>query len=218
MARSRRTDISGGSRCRSRPAAPFRYRTNPKKASASSIPRPSRSFRSKRPVVESGREQQVGGRGAPGAARPTDCAAPRPPASGADVLEEIRGRDAFSTFSQAIEATDLKQTLAGDGPFTAVEDLMMQENHEALETLLKHHVVQGERMASTAIPQRIDPMEGSEISATISEGELILNGGESDQGARVIGYIPAGNGVVHVIDSVLMTEDARDLLDEQPRG
>jgi uncharacterized surface protein with fasciclin (FAS1) repeats len=164
----------------------------------------------------------------------SEAAAGRATASGADVLEEIRDRNAFSTFSQAIEATDLKQTLAGDGPFTvfaptndafaqlpegAVDDLMMQENHEALETFLKHHVVQGERMASTAIPQKIDPMEGGEIRATMSDGELILNGGETDhQGARVIGYIPAGNGVIHVIDSVLMTEDARDLLDEQPRG
>jgi uncharacterized surface protein with fasciclin (FAS1) repeats len=62
-------------------------------------------------------------------------------------------------------------------------------------------------------------MEGGEISATMSGGELILSGGEDDgQGARVIGYAPADNGAVHVIDSVLMTKDVRDLLDGQPRG
>src|SRR5688500_3967879 len=39
-------------------------------------------------------------------------------ASGADVLEQIKGSAQFSTFAEAIEATDLKDTLAGDGPFT----------------------------------------------------------------------------------------------------
>jgi len=164
----------------------------------------------------------------------SEAGASRATASGADVLKEIKGWDAFSTFSQAIEATDLKDTLAGDGPFTvfaptndafrqlpegAVDDLMIQGNRDALETLLKHHVVQGERLASTAIPERIEPMAGGEISATMSGDELILSGGEDDdRSARVIGYIPADNGVVHVIDSVLMTKNVRALLDGQPRG
>jgi len=164
----------------------------------------------------------------------SEAGASRAAASRADVLKEIEGWDAFSTFSQAIEATDLKDTLVGDGPFTVfaptndafrqlpegvVEDLMAQGNRDALETLLKHHVVQGERLASTAIPERIEPMAGGEISATMSGDELILSGGEDDdRSARVIGYIPADNGVVHVIDSVLMTKNVRDLLDGQPRG
>ena len=124
--------------------------------------------------------------------------------------------------------------MIGDGPFTvfaptddafaqlpqgAVDELMTQENRDELEALLRHHVVQGKRLASTAIPERIEPMEGGEISATMSGGDLILSGGEDDdQSARVIGYIPADNGVVHVIDSVLMTKDVRDLVDRQPRG
>ena len=155
-------------------------------------------------------------------------------ASGADVVEEIKGWDKFSTFSKAIEATDLKDTLAGDGPFTvfaptdaafaqlpegAVDELMTQENHDQLEALLRHHVVEGERLASNAIPERIEPMEGGEITATMSGGQLILSAGEDDdQSARVVGDIPADNGVVHAIDSVLITKDVRDLLDGQQRG
>jgi uncharacterized surface protein with fasciclin (FAS1) repeats len=164
----------------------------------------------------------------------SEAATSQTAASGATVLAELKGESAFSTFSQAIEATDLKDTLIGDGPFTifaptddafaqlpqgAVDELMTQENRDELEALLRHHVVQGKRLASTAIPERIEPMEGGEISATMSGGDLILSGPEDDdQSARVIGYIPADNGVVHVIDSVLMPRDVRDLVGRQPRG
>ena len=155
-------------------------------------------------------------------------------ASGADVLEQIKGSDEFSTFSQAIEATDLKDTLAGDGPFTvfaptdaafaqlpegAVDELMTPENREELEALLRHHVVEGESLPSNAIPERIEPMEGGEITATMSGGQLMLSGGEDAQSVRVVGGdLPADNGVIHVIDTVLMTSDVRNLLDEQQGG
>jgi uncharacterized surface protein with fasciclin (FAS1) repeats len=184
-------------------------------------------------VLDEGVDQKVAEATA-SEAEGSEATASRATASGADVLEEIDRWNAFSTFSQAVEATDLKDTLAGDGPFTVfaptndafaqlpegtVDELMAQENRDELEALLRHHVVQGERLAPTAIPERIEPMEGGEISATMSGGELILSGGEDDgQGARVIGYAPADNGAVHVIDSVLMTKDVRDLLDGQPRG
>jgi uncharacterized surface protein with fasciclin (FAS1) repeats len=154
--------------------------------------------------------------------------------SRADVLAEIRGWDQFSTFSQAIEATDLDNTLAGDGPFTvfaptndafaqlpegAVEQLMAPENRDQLEALVRHHVVEGERLASNAIPERIEPMEGGEITATMSGGQPMLSAGEDDdERARVLGDIPADNGVIHAIDSVLMTGAARDLVDGQQRA
>jgi uncharacterized surface protein with fasciclin (FAS1) repeats len=156
-------------------------------------------------------------------------------ASGAEVLDEIKGWKEFSTFSEAIEATDLKDTLAGGGPFTvfaptddafaqlpegALDELMTQENRAELQTLLRHHVVAGKRLASNAIPQRIDPMGGGEITATMSGGQLILRsaGEDGNQSARVVGDIPADNGVIHVIDSVLMTKEVPDLLDSQRRG
>jgi uncharacterized surface protein with fasciclin (FAS1) repeats len=154
-------------------------------------------------------------------------------ASGADVLEQIKGWDQFSTFSQAIEATDLKGTLAGDGPFTvfaptddafaqlpdgAVDELMTEETAMSSRPLLRHHVVEGTRLAPNAIPERIDPMEGGEITATMSGGQPILGGGDDDQSERVIGDIPAENGVIHTIDSFLLTNDVRDLLNEQQGG
>src|ERR671919_1519679 len=116
-------------------------------------------------------------------------------ASEADVLDEIKGSNEFSTFSEAIEATDLKDTLAGDGPFTvfaptddafaqlpegAVDELMTLENRDELEALLRHHVVEGERLASNAIPEKIEPMEGGEITATMSGDQLILSEGADD--------------------------------------
>src|SRR5687767_196726 len=62
-------------------------------------------------VMDEGVEEKIGEATASGAT------ASGATASRADVLEEIKGWDEFSTFSEAIEATDLKETLAGDGPF-----------------------------------------------------------------------------------------------------
>jgi len=78
-------------------------------------------------------------------------------------------------------------------------------------------VVEGERLPSDAIPEKIEPMEGGEITAELSEGQLTLSGGEEDdQGARVVqGDMPADNGVIHAVDSILITEDVQELLDEQ---
>jgi uncharacterized surface protein with fasciclin (FAS1) repeats len=165
----------------------------------------------------------------------TDETADAATASGADVLEQIKGSAQFSTFAEAIEATDLKDTLAGDGPFTvfaptnaafaqlpegAVDELMTQENRDQLEALLRHHVVEGERLPSNAIPETLEPMEGGEITATMSEGQLVLSRGENgDQRARVVGGdLPADNGVIHAIDTVLMTNDVQQLLNEQQGG
>jgi uncharacterized surface protein with fasciclin (FAS1) repeats len=164
----------------------------------------------------------------------TDETADAATASGADVLEQIKGSAQFSTFAEAIEATDLKDTLAGDGPFTvfaptddafaqlpggAVDELMTPENRDELEALLRHHVVEGERLPSNAIPETLEPMEGGEITAAMSDGRLVLSRGEGDQSARVVGGdLPADNGVIHAIDTVLMTNDVRQLLNEQQGG
>jgi uncharacterized surface protein with fasciclin (FAS1) repeats len=174
-------------------------------------------------VMDEGVEEKIG-----------EAATDEATASRADVLAEIKRWDEYSTFYEAIEATDLKDTLAADGPFTvfaptdaafaqlpegALDELMAQENRAELEALLRHHVVEGQRLAPNAIPQRIEPMEGGEITATMSGGELILSEGDDvDQRARVLGDIPANNGVIHVIDSVLMTKEVRALLDGQQRG
>jgi uncharacterized surface protein with fasciclin (FAS1) repeats len=179
-------------------------------------------------VMDEGVEEKIG------EATASEATPSQATANGADVLEQIQGSGQFSTFSQAVEATDLKDTLAGDGPFTVfaptdaafaqlpegvIDELMTPENRDELETLLRHHVVQGESLAPNAIPERIDPMEGGEITATMSGGQLILSGGEdADRSARVVGDLSADNGVVHAIDSVLMTDDVRDLLDGQQRG
>jgi uncharacterized surface protein with fasciclin (FAS1) repeats len=177
-------------------------------------------------VLDEGVDEKIG------EATASEATAREATASRADVLEEIKGWDEFSTFSKAIETTDLNDTLAGEGPFTvfaptdaafaqlpqgAVDELMTPENRAELETLLRHHVVEGQRLASNAIPKRIEPMGGGEITATMSGGQLILSGGD-DQRARVVGDIPADNGVIHVIDSVLMTKDVRDFLEGQQRG
>ena len=92
-------------------------------------------------VMDEGVDEKVG------EATASEATASQATASGADVLEKIQGSGQFSTFSQAVEATDLKDTLAGDGPFTvfaptddafaqlpegAVDELMTPENRDEL--------------------------------------------------------------------------------------
>jgi outer membrane lipoprotein SlyB len=63
-------------------------------------------------VMDEGVEEKIG------EATASEATPSQATANGADVLEQIQGSGQFSTFSQAVEATDLKDTLAGDGPFT----------------------------------------------------------------------------------------------------
>jgi uncharacterized surface protein with fasciclin (FAS1) repeats len=164
----------------------------------------------------------------------TDETADAATASGADVLDQIKGSAQFSTFSEAIEATALRETLAGDGPFTVfaptdaafaqlpegtVDELMAPENRDQLEALLRHHVVEGQRLPSNAIPERIEPIEGGEITAAMTDGRLMLSAGEEGQSARVVGGdLAADNGVIHALDTVLITDDAREFLDDGQGG
>lgn len=123
--------------------------------------------------------------------------------------------EALSTLAAAIEAAGLVETLQGDGPFTVfaptneafdalpegtLESLLMPENRDLLVQILTYHVIPGEVMSGDLEDgMRAETVEGSEITIALSSY------GASVDGASVVqADIEASNGVIHVIDSVII--------------
>ena len=142
---------------------------------------------------------------------------PRPAAGGAkpgamDIVETAVKAGKFRNLAAALKAAGLVDTLKGKGPFTvfaptdeafgklpkgAVESLLMPENKKKLIAVLTHHVVAGQ----IALGDRaLASLEGSKLSVSAA-GSLTVNG------ARVLtANIAASNGIIHVIDKVLIPE------------
>ncbi|MDZ7711147.1 MAG: fasciclin domain-containing protein [Roseovarius sp.] len=133
---------------------------------------------------------------------------------GKDIVDIAAGNDAFSTLVAAVTAADLVETLKGEGPFTVfaptneafaalpegtVEDLLKPENKDQLIAVLTYHVVPGKVMSS-------DLTDGM-MAATVQGNEVTIGteGGVTVDGANVVqADIEASNGVIHVIDGVIM--------------
>jgi uncharacterized surface protein with fasciclin (FAS1) repeats len=131
-----------------------------------------------------------------------------------DIVDTAVGAGTFTTLVAAVEAAGLVETLKGEGPFTVfaptdaafaalpagtVEDLLKPENKDKLTAILTYHVVPGKVMST-------DLTEGMK-AATVQGGEvtITLDGGAKVNGATVsTADIEATNGVIHVIDQVIM--------------
>lgn len=131
-------------------------------------------------------------------------------------IAEIAANDSrFSTLVTALDTAGLVQTLQEDGPFTVfaptnaafnalpegtVQDLLQSENRERLTSILTYHVVDGATMAADVQGMSsVTTLEGSELSISTS-GDSVQVGD-----ATVIqADVEASNGVIHVIDAVLM--------------
>lgn len=131
-----------------------------------------------------------------------------------DIVDTAVGAGSFTTLVAAVTAAGLVETLKGEGPFTVfaptdaafaalpagtVEDLLKPENKDKLVAILTYHVVPGKVMAA-------DLTEGMK-AASVQGGELTftLEGGAKVNGAVISATdIAASNGVIHVIDSVIL--------------
>ncbi len=137
-------------------------------------------------------------------------AAPR-----ADVLSVAKQAGQFNTLVAAIEAAGLTSTLAGTGPFTVfaptdeafaklpagtVEDLLKPENKDKLVKVLTYHVVAGKALSEDELKRtrNADTVAGAEVRTALVRGRLRVNE------ARVTADVQASNGVIHVIDRVLI--------------
>lgn len=121
---------------------------------------------------------------------------------------------ATKTLAAAIKAAELEATLNSEGPFTVfapndaafaaiqatVDDLLKPENKEKLQSLLKGHVIAGSFSASTLKDgQEISTAEGTKLKVKISGGKVTVNGA-----TVVTPDVKATNGVIHIIDKVLV--------------
>ena len=134
---------------------------------------------------------------------------------GKDVVDTAVAAGQFNTLVAAVKAAGLVETLKGDGPFTVfaptdeafaklpagtVEDLLKPENKEKLVAILTYHVVPGKVMSSDIAGKKTEAktVQGSMLEIDATDGVMIDN-------AKVIkADIVASNGVIHVIDTVVM--------------
>jgi len=137
-------------------------------------------------------------------------------ANAADIVDTAAGAGSFNTLVAAVEAAGLVETLKGTGPFTVfaptdeafaklpagtVENLLKPENKDQLIAVLTYHVVPGKTMSSD--------LAGQDIEVATVQGEMVeidaTNGGVMvDQANVVQADIEADNGVIHVIDAVIL--------------
>ena len=131
-----------------------------------------------------------------------------------DIVDTAVGAGNFTTLVAAVEAAGLVDTLKGEGPFSVfaptdaafaalpagtVEDLLKPENKDKLVSILTYHVVSGKVMSG-------DLAEGMK-AATVQGGEvtITLDGGAKVNGSTISkADIEATNGVIHVIDAVIL--------------
>ncbi|MBN8581052.1 MAG: fasciclin domain-containing protein [Anaerolineae bacterium] len=122
----------------------------------------------------------------------------------------------FTTLVAAVEAAGLVETLSGEGPFTVfaptddafaalpagtVESLLLPENKQALTDILTYHVVSGKVMAADVVTlTSATTVLGKDLTITVKDGKVFLN----DTVEVIITDVEASNGVIHVIDAVLL--------------
>lgn len=134
-------------------------------------------------------------------------------ASEQTIVDIAASADSFKTLTAALKAADLVTVLEGEGPFTVfaptdeafaalpkgrLEELLKPENKEKLIEILTYHVVPGAVMSTDLKAGQVATVEGSEV--TIELGESV----KVDDAQVVKADIQASNGVIHVIDQVIL--------------
>jgi uncharacterized surface protein with fasciclin (FAS1) repeats len=143
------------------------------------------------------------------------AAAPAAGAAQADIVDTAVAAGSFKTLAAALDAAGLIQTLKGPGPFTVfaptdeafaklpagtVESLLKPENRARLQRILTYHVVSGRvTSADVATLHSATAVSGDTITIASKDGAVMIDN------ARVVkADIEASNGVIHVIDTVIL--------------
>ena len=136
-------------------------------------------------------------------------------AQGKDIVDTAVGAGQFKTLAAALGAAGLVETLKGKGPFTVfaptdaafaklpagtVEMLLKPENKAKLTAILTYHVVAGKVMAADVVKvTSAKTVQGGSVAVKVTAGKVTI-----DAANVVTTDIAASNGVIHVIDTVLM--------------
>ena len=136
------------------------------------------------------------------------------------IVDVASGNADFSTLVAAVKAASLVETLAGEGPFTVfaptnaafealpagtVDTLLMPENKDKLAGILTYHVVAGKVMAADLTDgQKVKTVQGAELTVGIDGDKVTLTDATGNTVNVVDTDIEASNGVIHVIDGVVL--------------
>lgn len=133
-----------------------------------------------------------------------------------DIVDTAVGAGSFETLVAAVQAAGLVETLKGEGPFTVfaptdeafaalpegtVEELLKPENKDQLAAILTYHVVPGKVMSGDLSDDMMaTTVQGSDVMIDLDNGVMV-------QDATVVSAdIETSNGVIHVIDKVILPE------------
>lgn len=132
-----------------------------------------------------------------------------------DIVDVAVENGSFATLVAAVKAADLVDTLKGKGPFTVfapnddafaklpagtVESLLEPENKDKLVAILTYHVVPGKVMAADVVKlESAANVQGQEVAIKVADGTVMV-----DHATVIAADVKASNGVIHVIDTVIM--------------
>ncbi|UCF19882.1 MAG: fasciclin domain-containing protein [Gemmatimonadota bacterium] len=134
-----------------------------------------------------------------------------------DIVDTAIGAGSFETLVAAVQAADLVETLKGEGPFTVfaptddafaklpagtVDELLKPENKSKLQAILAYHVVSGKYMAGDVVGMSdAKTVQGGKVMFKVKDGTAYIND------AKIVKTdIATSNGVIHVIDKVILPE------------
>ena len=135
-------------------------------------------------------------------------------AQAADIVDTAKAAGSFNTLVTAVQAAGLESTLKGPGPFTVfaptndafaqlpagtVDTLLKAENKPVLTKVLTYHVVPGKVMAADVKSGDVKTVEGASVKVAVKGDKVMV-----DKAHVTKTDIAADNGVIHVIDTVLM--------------
>jgi uncharacterized surface protein with fasciclin (FAS1) repeats len=131
-----------------------------------------------------------------------------------DIVETAVAAGSFKTLVAAVQAADLVDTLKGAGPFTVfaptdaafaqfpaavIQDLLKPENKAKLQGILTYHVVAGKVLAADVVNLKVaKTVQGQDLKIDTTDGVKV------DEANVVQTDIECSNGVIHVIDAVIL--------------
>ncbi len=133
-----------------------------------------------------------------------------------DIVDTAVAAGSFNTLVTALQAAGLADTLKGKGPFTVfaptddafsklpagtVESLLKPENKDKLRAILLYHVVSGDVTALVKLSSA-KTVNGQDLKISVNNGTVMVN-----DATVVKADVVASNGVIHVIDTVLLPKD-----------
>ncbi|PHX05940.1 fasciclin domain-containing protein [Vibrio splendidus] len=132
-----------------------------------------------------------------------------------DIVDVAAENGSFNTLVAAVKAADLVDALKGEGPFTVlaptdeafaalpegtVDMLLKPENKDKLVAVLTYHVIPGKIMAAEVMKlNSAVTVQGSAVMIAIDDGNVMI-----DNAKVIMPDVEASNGVIHVIDAVLL--------------